>query len=111
MSDTYRVYRRRWVVIAAFMSVNVTMQMLWITYASITDQSARYYHVSHLEIGLLAMVFMILFIPLSLPASWLIDTGGFRVAVGAGSTLMGVAASRAGSPARTTREPCWPRSA
>ncbi len=88
--QTYRVYPYRWVVLAATMGVNLTIQMLWISYAPITDDATRYYGVSTLAIGLLSMVFMIAFIPLSLPASWLIDRHGFRVAVGFGSVLMGV---------------------
>jgi cyanate permease len=88
--DQYRVYGYRWVVLAAAMFANLTMQMLWIGYSPIISQSARYYHVSHLLIGLLAMAFMIAFIPLSLPAAWVIDTRGFRTAVGLGVVLMGV---------------------
>ena len=45
---------------------------------------------SHQLVTLLAMVFMIAFIPLSLPAAWVIDSRGFRVAVGFGVVLMGV---------------------
>jgi MFS family permease len=84
------VYGYRWVVLAVFMLVNLTMQMLWIAYAPITSMASDYYGVSELWIGLLAMSFMIAFIPLSLPASWLIDTRGFRTAVGLGVVLMGV---------------------
>jgi MFS family permease len=46
--------------------------------------------VSHQLVTLLAMVFMIAFIPLSLPAAWVIDSRGFRVAVGFGAVMMGV---------------------
>jgi len=90
VSAQYRVYGYRWVVLAVFMLVNLTMQMLWIAYAPITSMASTYYGVSELWIGLLAMSFMIAFIPLSLPASWLIDTRGFRTAVGLGVVLMGV---------------------
>jgi cyanate permease len=86
----FRVYRYRWVVLAVFMLVNITMQMLWISYAPITSLASQYYGVSSLAIGVLAMSFMIAFIPLSLPAAWVIDTRGFRVAVGFGVVLMGV---------------------
>ena len=44
--DQYRVYGYRWVVLAAAMFANLTMQMLWIGYAPIISQAARYYHVS-----------------------------------------------------------------
>ncbi len=86
----YTVYGYRWVVLAAFMFINLTIQTLWIAYAPITGPAARFYGVSDLQIGLLAMSFMIAFIPLSLPVSWLIDTYGFRIAVGIGAALMGV---------------------
>jgi MFS family permease len=46
--------------------------------------------VTDLQIGFLAMTFMIAFIPLSIPVSWVIDTYGFRLAVGIGAALMGV---------------------
>jgi MFS family permease len=46
--------------------------------------------VTDLQIGFLAMSFMIAFIPLSIPVSWVIDTYGFRVAVSIGAVLMGI---------------------
>lgn len=86
---TVRVYPYRWVVLAVFTLVNLTIQTLWIGYAPITGPAASYYGVGDVAIGAFAMVFMIAFIPLSIPASWLIDTRGFRFAVGLGSVLMG----------------------
>lgn len=86
----YRLYGYRWVVLAVFMLVNLTIQVLWISYAPVTGPAAELYGVSDLQIGLLAMTFMIAFIPLSIPASWVIDTYGSRVGVGIGVGLMGV---------------------
>jgi len=91
MSDTrYSVYGYRWVVLAVFVFINITIQILWITFASITLPASQYYQVSDLEIGLLAMVFMIVFIPLSLPVSWMIDTWGFYKSVSLGVILMSI---------------------
>jgi MFS family permease len=84
-----RVYPYRWVVLAVFTLVNITIQTLWIGYAPITGQAAAYYGVSDTAVGAFAMVFMLAFIPLSLPAAWLIDTRGFRVATGLGAVVMG----------------------
>ena len=86
-SQGYRVYGYRWVVLAAVMFVNLTIQMLWIAFAPITSLASSYYGVSDLAIGFLAMSFMIVFVVVSLPAAWVIDTRGFRVAVGFGSVL------------------------
>ena len=86
----YPLYAYRWVVLAVFMGINLVIQTLWISYAPITGPAASYYGVSDLQIGLLAMSFMIAFIPLSLPVSWVIDSYGFRLAVSIGAVLMGV---------------------
>ena len=85
-----KVYGYRWVVLGAFMLVNLAVQVLWISYAPVTGEAAAFYGVSDLKIGLLSMVFMIAFIPLSIPVSWAIDTLGFHRTVGFGSVLMGV---------------------
>lgn len=90
MANTYKLYGYRWVVLAAFMFINLTIQILWITYAPITGPAAAFYGVTDLQIGLFAMTFMIAFIPLSIPVAWVIDTYGFRLAVSIGAVLMGV---------------------
>jgi MFS family permease len=73
------------------MLVNLAIQVLWISYAPVTGQAATLYGVSDLRIGFFSMLFMIAFVPLSIPVSWAIDTLGFRKSVGFGSSLMGVA--------------------
>jgi len=86
----FQLYPYRWVVLAVFMFINLTIQILWITYSPITGEAAAFYQVSDKAIGLLAMTFMIAFIPLSIPVSWAIDTYGFRLTVSIGAVLMGV---------------------
>jgi MFS family permease len=85
----YRVYGKRWIVLGAYMLVNLTIQLLWIAYAPITGQAATFYGVSELKIGFLAMIFMIAFIPFSIPISWLIDHFGFYPMVALGSIVVG----------------------
>ena len=86
----FKVYGYRWIVLLTFMFVVVVNQLLWITFAPITGSAATYYGVSDLSIGLLSMSFMIVYIFISIPASWVIDTYGIRVAVGIGAALTGV---------------------
>jgi fucose permease len=88
--STFKVYPYRWVVLIVFMLVVAINQLLWITFAAITGDAAIYYDVSHLSIGLLSMSFMIVYIIVSIPASWVIDTYGMRVAVGIGAAFTGV---------------------
>jgi MFS family permease len=85
---TYRVYPYRWAVLASFMLVNLVMQALWIDFSPIMRDAAGYYRVSELAIGFLAMLFMIIFLPLSIPASWAIDRFGFRKSAGVGAVMM-----------------------
>jgi MFS family permease len=85
-----KVYGYRWVVLGVYMLISLTMQIFWICYAPITGLAAEKYGVSDLQIGLLAMIFMYVYLPLAIPASWAIDTWGFKKAVGLGAILMGV---------------------
>jgi MFS family permease len=87
--STFKVYSYRWVMLLVFMFAVVVNQLLWITFAPITSDAARYYGVSDLSIGLLSLVFMLVYILVSIPASWAIDTYGVRVAVGIGVALTG----------------------
>jgi sugar phosphate permease len=88
--DNFKVYKYRWVVLLAFMLVVAINQLLWITFAPITGDAAKFYGVSDLSIGLLSMSFMIVYLVVSVPASWVIDTYGIRVAVGIGAILTGI---------------------
>ena len=85
----FKVYGYRWVVLSVFMLVIALNQLLWITFAPITSEAAGYYQVTDLTIGLLSMSFMIVYIFVSIPASWVIDTYGFRTAVTIGALLTG----------------------
>lgn len=97
-NQNYRVYGSRWLVLAVFMFINLTIQILWISYAPITGIAASFYKVSDLQIGFLAMTFMIAFIPLSIPVSWLIDTIGFKKSVSIGAVIMGIFGLARGFP-------------
>ncbi len=71
--------------------------MNWIAFASVTDDSAGFYQVSVLSIGLLSMIYMIVYIVVSIPASYVIDVYGVRIGVGIGATLTGVFALMRGA--------------
>jgi MFS family permease len=88
--DNFKVYGYRWIVLVAFMFIVAVTQLLWITFAPITGDAAKFYGVSDLSIGLLSMSFMIVYIVISIPASWVIDTYGIRVGVGIGAGFTAV---------------------
>ncbi len=88
--DSFKVYGYRWVMLVVYMAIVAMNQLLWITFASITGDAAKFYNVSDLSIGILSMSFMIVFILVSIPASWVIDTYGIRLGVGIGAALTAV---------------------
>jgi len=91
MTDkNFKVYPYRWIILAVFMLINISIQIMWICFAPITGPAAIFYGVSDLRIGLLAMIFMIVYIPLSIPVSWMIDTWGYRKSVSIGAGMMAV---------------------
>ncbi|HKG54510.1 MAG TPA: MFS transporter [Anaerolineales bacterium] len=88
--NSFKVYPYRWTVLLAFMSIIAVNQLLWITFAPITSTAVQYYGVSELGIGLLSLSFMIIYVLVSFPASWVIDTYGIRIGVGIGAALTGI---------------------
>jgi len=86
----YRAYPYRWVVLATFMAVAAMSQLLWITFAPITVEAARFYGTTDMMIGLLSMSFMVVYVLIVIPSAWTIDTWGIRGAVGLGAGLTAV---------------------
>lgn len=86
----FKVYGYRWVVLLAFMAIAAVNQLLWITFAAVTTQAMDFYHVSDLSIGLLSLSFLVVYIFMAFPASWVIDTHGVRWGVGIGAALTGI---------------------
>ena len=88
--DTPKVYGARWLILAVFVVMAAMTQVLWLTFAPITGPAAAFYGRSDLMIGLLSMVFMIVYIVAAVPAAWAIDTWGFKAAAGLGAVLSAV---------------------
>jgi MFS family permease len=89
-NEPIKVYPARWIVLASFGIMAALTQVLWLTFAPITGPAAAFYGKSDLMIGLLSMVFMIVYIILAIPAAWAIDTWGFKAAAGLGAVLSAV---------------------
>ncbi|MBN1573190.1 MAG: MFS transporter [Deltaproteobacteria bacterium] len=66
------------------------MQLHWITFAPITIESAEFYGVDELWIGMLSLIFMAIYIFMSIPASAIVDKYGIRIGVGIGAFLTGI---------------------
>ncbi len=76
-----------WSVIAAYALVCAATQILWLTYAAITTETARRYGVSVGAVGWLAEIFPLLYVVLAIPAGILLDRW-FRPTLAAGGALV-----------------------
>jgi predicted MFS family arabinose efflux permease len=88
--DKLQVYRYRWFLLFIFMLGGISLQIMWISYATVTLEAATYYSVGEFEILFLSTIFMITYIPVSFIATWLINRFGFRIGVGLGAMINGV---------------------
>jgi len=88
MAEESRVYSYRWVVLATYIIVAATSQLLWLNFATITSVVEDVFKVTELDVGFLSMVWPLVFIPLSIPTGMLVDTKGFKLTVTIGAMLM-----------------------
>lgn len=86
----FKVYSYRWIVLVVYMFIIIMNQLMWINFAAITSLSKEYYRVDDISIGILSMSFMIVYIFVSIPASWIIDRFGIKTGIGIGAVLTGV---------------------
>ncbi len=91
MSDSpIKVYGYRWIVLAVFAILNALVQLNWITFAPITVDCIALYNTSALWIVFLSMIYMVVYLFVSVPASYIIDRYGIRVGVGIGAVITGI---------------------
>ncbi len=93
MSDTFRVYRYRWAVLAAFFLLTAVSQIQWLTHAPVARAAAVFYsgqitEGSFINIDFIAMSYMLIFLIMCIPASYVIDTYGIRKGLGIGAVAM-----------------------
>ena len=80
----------RWIILILFMLVNISSQILWISYGPVTSTAVAYYSVSESEILFLSTIFMIVYIPATFITSWFTNRYGFKIGVGLGAVINGV---------------------
>lgn len=91
----FEVSSYRWVVLLFFMLMAIMTQIVWITFAPITDESASYFSIGGGNIGsihilFLSMVFMIVYLPVNYFSIKGIEKYGLKWGTGIGVILTGV---------------------
>ena len=89
--NPYPVYR--YVILVAYMLITVAIAIQWLTHAAVARPAELFYGGqfnpdSFLNIDFLAMVYMVAFLVMSFPASYVIDTYGIRTGLSIGAVML-----------------------
>ncbi|CAL8315431.1 unnamed protein product [Lota lota] len=86
-----RLYWRRFAVLAIFSLYSLVNSFQWIQYSIITNIFSNYYSVSSAQVDWLSIVYMVAYIPLIFPATWILDKKGLKLTalMGAGLNCVG----------------------
>lgn len=87
-SDGIKVDSYRWTILALYFLIAVVIEIQWLTFASIASVAQEYYHATAIQIDLFAMIYMIVFIIMSIPAAFIIDTYGLKTGLSIGAILI-----------------------
>ncbi|XP_050806187.1 feline leukemia virus subgroup C receptor-related protein 1 [Gopherus flavomarginatus] len=82
-----RLSWRRLAVLAVFSLYSLLNAFQWIQYSILSSVFVRFYRASYTRVDWLSMVYMVAYVPLILPATWLLDTRGLRLTALLGSGL------------------------
>ena len=95
--DSFKIYKYRWIVLLAYFLITASIQIQWLTFAPIA-RAAEFYYKSQLvsgsliNIDFLAMTYMLVFLVLCIPASYVIDTFGIKIGISIGSLIAAISA-------------------
>lgn len=75
---TTRLYKKRWVIVFLFSSYSLCNAYQWIQYGSISNIIRKFYNVEAVAVDWLSLIYMLTYIPLIFPVTWLLDKKGLR---------------------------------
>ncbi len=84
-----KVYGYRWIILLAFVLINIAVQIQWLTFASIASEARLFYSATSLQIDFFSMIYMVVFLVVCIPAFYVIDTFGIRIGISIGAILTG----------------------
>lgn len=78
-TEPTHLYGKRWLILFLFLSYSMSNAFQWNQFAIISNIIIDFYGVGALAIDWLSLVYMIAYIPVIFPATWLLDSRGLRV--------------------------------
>ena len=85
MFPEIKAYNMRWLILFLFVMYSASNAFQWTQLVIITNILEKYYNVSTFAVSWTSMLFMVTYIPLIFPASWLLQTK-VLVLIGCGSS-------------------------
>ena len=84
----------RWVILTILMLVTFAISIQWLTHAAVVRPAEVFYKgqvdpASFINIDFLALSYMLIFLAMSFPASYIIDTYGIKTGLTIGSVMVG----------------------
>ncbi|KAJ8377859.1 hypothetical protein AAFF_G00250910 [Aldrovandia affinis] len=83
----FKVYKRRWFILSILCMLNSSNSMLWLSFAPVADQTAKYLGATLDQVNWLSLVYMVVAIPLCFITTWVLDTLGLRFSLILGGWL------------------------
>ena len=68
-----RVYAKRWIVLFLFVFYSMTNAFQWMQYCIVSPIIGKYYGVSSQWVDMTSMIYMLVYIPLIFPATFLVE--------------------------------------
>ena len=65
----------------------------WIVFSPISNKIVDTYHVSSLEVAMVAFIYMLMYAVNNFPANWLLDTKGLRLGIVLGTSFTCIGAA------------------
>jgi sugar phosphate permease len=87
--EEYKISKYRWVVLAIYMYIAALTQLYWLNFAAIDTYLEEHLQISAMKVGLLTLVFPLLFLFLSIPSGIIIDKKGYKFGVSIGAIFTG----------------------
>ncbi|XP_057679458.1 feline leukemia virus subgroup C receptor-related protein 1 [Corythoichthys intestinalis] len=82
-----KLYWQRFLVLAVFSLYSLVNAFQWIQYGILANVFTRFYRVGNDKVDWLSIVYMLAYVPLIFPATWLLDRRGLRLTALLGSGL------------------------
>jgi len=84
-----KVYPYRWAILSLYVLITIIIEIQWLTFASVSSAAQAFYQTTALRIDFLSVIYMIVFIVMSIPASYIIDTKGLKYGLTIGAVFTG----------------------